>query len=67
MAGQPEIVFPIGQLPVFSQASQVEENYGVIASLLGSRGMDMEILETTGKLLAALHIPTAVLTGRVPF
>jgi Asp-tRNA(Asn)/Glu-tRNA(Gln) amidotransferase A subunit family amidase len=67
MAGQPEIVFPIGQLPVFSQASQVEEKYGVIASLLGSRGMDTEVLETTGKLLAALKIPTTVLTGRVPF
>ncbi|KUJ06160.1 amidase signature enzyme [Mollisia scopiformis] len=46
MAGQPEIVFPVSQLPVFSQASHVKEKYGVIASLLGSRDMDMEILET---------------------
>ncbi|KAF4628002.1 hypothetical protein G7Y89_g10148 [Cudoniella acicularis] len=63
MAGQPEIVFPVGQLLVFSQASQVKEKYGVITSLLGSR----EILETTGKLLAALDIPTTVIAGRVPF
>ncbi|KAF4446817.1 amidase signature enzyme [Fusarium austroafricanum] len=38
MAGQPEIVFPVGQLPVFSTISQREENYGVITSLIGSHG-----------------------------
>jgi predicted metalloendopeptidase len=38
MAGQPEIVFPVSQLPVFSSVSQREESYGVIASLIGSQG-----------------------------
>lgn len=67
MAGQPEIMFPVGQLPTTSKTSQVVEQYGVIASLVGSKGMDAEILETTRNLLLAIDIPTIVLTGRTPF
>ncbi|KAF4957903.1 hypothetical protein FGADI_2732 [Fusarium gaditjirri] len=67
MAGQPEIVFPVSQLPVFSSVSQREESYGVIASLIGSQGTDMRIVDITEKLLKELGIPQAVLTGRTPF
>lgn len=67
MAGQPEIVFPVSQLPVFSSVSQREERYGVIASLIGSQGMDMRIVDIAEKLLKELDVPQTVLTGRTPF
>ncbi|KAI0416119.1 amidase signature domain-containing protein [Xylaria grammica] len=67
MAGQPEIVFPIGLRPTLSNISQVQEKYGIIASIIGTRGRDLDVLELTCSVLDQLEIPRAVLTGRVPF
>ncbi|KAH6847434.1 hypothetical protein B0I37DRAFT_375057 [Chaetomium sp. MPI-CAGE-AT-0009] len=67
MAGQPEVVFTVGQLAVLSAVSQVEEKYGVVASIIGSKGTDTKLLELTGQLLTEMKVPRVVLTGRVPF
>ncbi|KAJ3496711.1 hypothetical protein NLG97_g2457 [Lecanicillium saksenae] len=67
MAGQPEIVFPVGQLPVFSSTSQRDESYGVIASLIGSKGLDLPIIAIATKMLQELGVPRAVFTGPTPF
>ncbi|KAK1828820.1 amidase signature enzyme [Podospora conica] len=67
MAGQPEVVFPIGQLPTMSATSKVEEKYGVIAAITGSKGTDKALLELTDMVLTKMNVPKLVLTGRVPF
>ncbi|KAI0876305.1 amidase signature domain-containing protein [Hypoxylon argillaceum] len=67
MAGQPEIVFPIGLRPTLSSISQVKEEYGVIASIIGTRGRDLDVLELTCSVLDQLKIPRTVLAGRYPF
>ncbi|KAK0738669.1 amidase signature domain-containing protein [Schizothecium vesticola] len=67
MAGQPEVVFPVGQLPTISTVSKVEEKYGVIAAITGSRGTDKALLELTDRLLTEMKLPKTVLTGRVPY
>jgi len=33
------LIIAVGQLPVLSSVSGVEEMYGVVASLIGSKGM----------------------------
>lgn len=67
LAGQPEIVFPVAQLPVFSTTSLREELYGVMASLIGSKGMDITLIQLTKIVLAKLGLPNKVLTGPQPF
>ncbi|KAH8598639.1 amidase-like protein [Bisporella sp. PMI_857] len=67
LAGQPEVVFPVGQLPTISSISGVEEMYGVVASLIGSKGMDLDIVELAANVLESLNLPQAVLTGRSPY
>ncbi|EJP61907.1 amidase-like protein [Beauveria bassiana ARSEF 2860] len=67
MAGQPEIVVPVGQLAVFSSTSQRDESYGVIASLIGSKGLDLSTLAIATQMLQELGVPRIVSTGRTPF
>ncbi|KAI1122992.1 amidase signature domain-containing protein [Nemania abortiva] len=67
LAGQPEIVFPIGLCPTISDISGVEEHYGVIASIIGTRGTELAVLDLICQILDRLKIPRAVLTGRTPF
>ncbi|KAH6973823.1 amidase signature domain-containing protein [Ilyonectria sp. MPI-CAGE-AT-0026] len=67
MAGQPEIVFPIGQEPHLSSITQVEELYGVMASIVGSRGNDLAVIHLALQVLDGIGIPRTVLTGRAPF
>uniref|UniRef100_A0A8H7TPR6 Amidase domain-containing protein n=1 Tax=Bionectria ochroleuca TaxID=29856 RepID=A0A8H7TPR6_BIOOC len=67
LAGQPEIVFPVAQLPVLSTTSLREELYGVMASLIGSKGMDITLIQLTKIVLAKLGLPNKVLTGPQPF
>ncbi|KAK0748326.1 amidase signature domain-containing protein, partial [Apiosordaria backusii] len=68
MAGQPEIVLTGSwSTPTLSAANHVEEHYGVIASIIASKGTDVKLLDVTSKLLSEMKIPRVVLTGKVPF
>ena len=57
----------VGQLPTLSTASQVEEKYGVVASIIGSKGQNAESRISRSVQLTSAGTDTNLLeiTGRL--
>lgn len=73
----------VGQFPTFSEVTRSEEEYGIIASIIGTKGKrsiharaqgvltksgnDAAVVDLASDVLHHLGIPRKVLTGRTPF